>query len=61
MMHETSLKIMDDVLESDDVDTQAVLLVIIQDFLIAESLKSVSTDKKAAAEIERELDRTHTV
>lgn len=54
MIHDTSLKIMDDVLDGNDLDTQAVLLGIIQDFLIAESIKSGFGDKKAEAEKECE-------
>ena len=45
---------MDDVLDGTDLETQAVLLGIIQDFLIAESVKSGTNDKKTEAEKERE-------
>ena len=61
MVHETSLRVMDDVLAGDEVDTQAVLLGIIQDFLIAESIKSGAIDKKTASELEMNKGKVNMV
>lgn len=57
MLHEASLKFMDEVLEAEDLVTRAILLEIIQDFLISQSLK-IGDEKKDAPV---DLGKQHTM